>query len=51
MMPYGKHRRHSYSRKGPRPIVKDIPFSIRDEPAKPASFFARLWAFIKGLIK
>lgn len=49
MMPYGKKRRRSYSRKGPRPIVKDIPSSIRGEPEKPASFFARVIQWVKGL--
>ena len=47
MMPYGRRRRRSYTRRV-KPKHQPIP---RGEPAKPASFFARLWAFLKGLIK
>ena len=49
MKPYGRHRRRSYTRKGTaRPQPQH---TLRGEPQKPASFFARLWALIKGLIK
>ena len=47
MMPYGRRRRRSYTRR-----VKPKPHPIpQGEPKKPASFFARLWASIKGLVK
>lgn len=49
MKPYGRHRRRSYTRKGtarPHPAINH-----RGEPPKPAYFFARLWAIIKGLFK
>lgn len=47
MKPYGRRRRRSYTRKitaQPRTITKG-------EPKKHASFFARIWALIKGLVK
>lgn len=47
MIPYGRRRRRSYTRKitaKPRTI-------LQGEPQKPAYFFARLWAIIKGLFK
>lgn len=47
MMPYGRRRRRSYTRRlkpKPQPITLG-------EPQKPASFFARIWALIKGLFK
>ena len=47
MMPYGRRRRRSYTRR-----VKPKPHPITlGEPKKPACFFARLWASIKGLFK
>lgn len=47
MMPYGRRRRRSYSRK-----ITAKPRTIpQGEPQKPASFFARILAFLKGLFK
>lgn len=47
MMPYGRRRGRSYSRR-----VKPKPHPIhKAEPQKLDSLFARLWAFLKGLFK